>query len=315
MKFVLFPPGLIEYPPATQPWEAGMRVADVARVVRAADALGYDYLTMPDHIALDREHAKVMGTRWPEALTMLGYFAAITERIAMYTSVLVVPYRHPLLIAKGFATIDWLTGGRLALGVGIGHSDGEFGALGVSFADRGRISDEYLLAVKALWTQEAASFHGEHVDFTDIICDPRPVQQPHPPIFVGGNTKAAMRRAAALGDGWYPWTVEPRELPAAIAYMHDQPGLRDHPRPFEIVMPMARLNVDDITHRDKGKTMVPVSREAILDELGVLRDAGTTIVTTSFGPTSSLDHYLERITWFAEEILPAFREDASAIRS
>jgi len=312
MKFVIFPPGLIQYPPHTQAWEADVGVAEVARVVRAADALGYDYLTMPDHIGIDVEHAKVMGPRWPEALTMLGWFAAITERISMYTSVLVVPYRHPLLIAKAFATVDWLTGGRLALGVGVGHSDGEFDALGVSFADRGRISDEYLRAVKELWTQEAASFHGEYVDFTDIICDPRPVQRPHPPIFVGGNTKAAMRRAATLGDGWYPWTVEPGDLPAAIEYMHDQPGLRDHPRPFEIVMPLSRLNVDDVTHVDKGETVVPVSREAILDELGTLRDAGTTIVTTAFGATSSLEDYLERIAWFAEEIMPAFQERSAA---
>jgi probable F420-dependent oxidoreductase len=308
MKFILFPPGLIGYPTTTQAWEAEMTVADMARVVTTADDLGYHYLTMPDHIAIDREHAKVMGSRWPEAITLLGYFAAITKRIAMYTSVLVVPYRHPLLIAKGFSTVDWLSNGRLALGVGVGHSDGEFAALGVDFAARGKITDEYLLAVKELWTKDVASFHGEHVEFTDMICDPRPVQQPHPPIFVGGNTKVAMRRAAALGDGWHPWTVPPSELPAAIEYLHDQPGLRDNPRPFEIVMPMARLNVDDVTHVDQGETYFPVSREEVLDELSTLRDAGTTIVPVGFGPTRSLDHYFERVTWFAEEIMPAFRD-------
>jgi len=308
MKFILFPPGLINYPTTTQPWESSMTVADVARVVKTADTLGYDYVTMPDHIVIDREHADILGTKWPEAIATLGYFAAITERIAMYTSVLVVPYRHPAHIAKGFSTIDWLSGGRLALAVGVGHSQAEFDALNVPYEHRGPMTDEYLLAVKELWTKEEATFHGDHVSFDGMICDPAPVQKPHPPIYVGGNTKAAMRRAAALGDGWHPWTVPPSEVPAAIEYMHEQPGLRDNPRPFDIVMPMSRLNVDDRTHVDQGETFFPDSREEVLDELGTLKELGTTIALTYFPPTPSLDHFLERLTWFAEEIMPSFRD-------
>ena len=180
--------------------------------------------------------------------------------------------------------------------------------LGVPFEERGLVTDEYLLAMKELWTNEVASFEGKHVKFKDLMCDPAPVTKPHPPIYIGGNSKPAMRRAAKLGDGWHPWTVDPKDLPACIEYMHDQPGLRDNPRPFEIIMPMSRLNVDDVTHVELGESYVPGTEGEILNELGTLRELGTTTILTYFAPTSSLQDYLERITWFAEDVMTKFRD-------
>jgi probable F420-dependent oxidoreductase len=309
MKFILFPPGLIKYPTAMHPWEHGdIGVKDVVRVVKAADALGYDYVNMPDHIVISSTEAEVLGPQWPEVMTSLAFFAGITERIGLYTSVLVVPYRSPYLLAKAFATIDWLSGGRVALAVGAGHAEDEFDVLGIPFKERGAITDEYLRAMKVLWTEEVADFTGTYVNFSDMVCSPHPVQKAGPPIYIGGNSKAAMRRAARIGDGWHPWTVSPEDLPACIEYIYEQPELRDNPRPFEIIMPMARLNVDDVTHKELGETHFPTSTEEVLDEIGNLRDLGSTGILTYFAPTSSLEEYLDRIAWFAEEIMPQYRD-------
>jgi hypothetical protein len=190
--------------------------------------------------------------------------------------------------------------------------EAEFEVLGVPFKERGAITDEYLRAIEVLWTEvlwtdEIAEFAGTYVNFSNMVCDPRPVQKPGPPILIGGNSKAAMRRAARLGDGWHPWTVSPTDLPACIEYIYGQPELQNKPRPFEIVMPMARLNVDDVTHQELGVTRFPTTTEEVLDEIGTLRDLGSTGILTYFAPTSSLEEYLGRIAWFAEDIMPPFR--------
>jgi probable F420-dependent oxidoreductase len=308
MKFILFPPGLIKYPTTTHPWEHSATLADVERIVRASDDLGYDYVTMPDHIVISTEEAEVLGAMWPETITTLAYFAGITNRISMYTSVLVIPYRNPLFTAKALATLDWLSGGRLTLAVGAGHAEREFESLGVPIKERGAIMDEYLTVIKKLWTEEVSTFHGTYVNYTDMMCDPHPVQKPHPKIYVGGNTKAAMRRAARHGDGWHPWTVQPSQVPAAIAYIKEQRELIENPRPFDIIMPISRLNVDDVSHKEMGDTYVPDSREEVLEELESLKELGCTGILTYFPPTASIEEYLERITWFAEEVMPSYRD-------
>jgi len=309
MQFILFPPGLIGYPTAAiHEWEHDCSVSDVELVVRTADSLGYDYLSMPDHIVQAADHVELMGKKWPEQFATLAYFAAITKNIQLYTNVNVVPHRSPILMAKTVATIDWLSGGRMALGLGAGHSKSELGVLGVPFEQRGTITNEYILAMKELWTNEVASFHGDHVSFDEIVCDPRPVRKPHPPIFIGGNSRPAMRRAAALGDGWAPWLVEPRELPGCIDYLYSQPGLRDNARPFEIVMPLSRMNVDDVTHDVLGDTIIPGAENEVMEELATLQKLGTTGILTFFPATSSLNEYIERITWFAQDVMPSFRD-------
>jgi probable F420-dependent oxidoreductase len=197
----------------------------VARIAREGEAMGYDYLTLTDHVVLPdvrapgypySESGEFFGetpARRHEILTAAAFVAARTSRIRLVTAVLVVPYRPAVLTAKMLATIDVLSEGRLAVGVGAGWLEAEFAALGTSpFAARGRVADEYLAVFRALWTQPNPGFAGTWVDFDDIHFEPKPVQQPYPPIWVGGESPPSLRRAARFGDVWSPIGSNNRHL-------------------------------------------------------------------------------------------------------
>jgi len=189
----------------------------MARIARVGEALGYDYLTLTDHIVLPNlrvpgypysESGEFFGEgpeRRHEQLTAAAFIAAKTSRIRLVLAVMVVPHRPAVLAAKMLATIDVLSGGRLVVGIGAGWLEAEFNAVvAPPFAERGRVTDEYLRAFRALWTEEAPRCDGEWVKFRDIQFEPKPRQKPQPPIWVGGESGPSLRRAARLGDAWYP---------------------------------------------------------------------------------------------------------------
>jgi probable F420-dependent oxidoreductase len=196
---------------------------NLIRLVRRAEELGFDFISVSDHVVIPR----AIGSRYPysttgefavdpsgsylEQLMVLTYVAARTSRLRLLTSVMVVPQRPPVLTAKQLASLDVLSGGRLIFGIGAGWLREEFEALDApSFAQRGSVTDEYLRAFKELWTNEQPNFKGDHTQFHDIAFAPKPVQKPHPPIWVGGESDAALRRTARLGDVWYPIGSNPR---------------------------------------------------------------------------------------------------------
>ena len=161
-----------------------------------------------------------------EQLTLLSYLAGVTTRIRLVPSVMIVPHRPALLTAKILATLDVLSQGRLTLGVGVGWMEEEFQALGAPpFAERGAVTNEYLQAFKELWTSETPTFRGKYCQFSDLKFLPKPVQEPHPPIWVGGQSRLAIRRAAELGNGWHPVggipasPLEPEDLAQDLAFM------------------------------------------------------------------------------------------------
>ena len=305
MKFALGTPGVILYPPIMSPWEPGASGADIVRVAQKADELGWDWMTISEHIVMPKEMAEVMGARFPESLTAAAVLAGATKRIKLLTYVLVLPYRNPVLLAKQIATLDFLSGGRFTLGTGGGHLQREFETLGVPFAERGTLTDECILAMKELWTSAEPSFKGRYVQFDHIVFEPKPVQKPHPPILIGGNSKPAMRRAAQLGNGWLPWLVTREQLPGCLAYIRSQTGFND--RAFEVVMPLVIPNVEDYSHRELGPTSQPGNREEIIEQVGLLKAAGVTVTQVAPPRTSSADQLIEWIDWFACEIIPAFR--------
>ena len=186
-----------------QPWEPAAGVPELVQVTQACEAAGFDYVAVCDHVAIPSAQAEAMSTTWWDTVATLSYLAAVTERVRLLSHVFVLPYRHPLAVAKAWATLDQLSGGRAILGVGTGHVEGEFDALGVPFADRGRLLDEAIDAVRAALADEFVSHHGERWTFGGVGQRPRPVQ-PAVPIWVGGSSKPAMRRAAERGDGWLP---------------------------------------------------------------------------------------------------------------
>ena len=202
------------------------------KVAQAAEKAGFDFLSANDHIIvpakLGSAYPYTQGGVWSasehghcfDQLATLAFVAGCTETLRLLTSVMVVPHRPVIQTAKMLATIDVLSNGRLILGVGAGWMEEEFKLLGAPFEDRGRATDEYIEAFKELWTKERPSYKGQHVDFDNLIFAPKPIQKPHPPIWVGGESPAAMRRTVKLGDAWYPGNnnqLKPLDTPARLA--------------------------------------------------------------------------------------------------
>ncbi|WP_328362726.1 TIGR03619 family F420-dependent LLM class oxidoreductase [Streptomyces sp. NBC_00445] len=201
----------------TEPWEAAAGPDDLVAIARAADRAGFSYVACCDHVAIPRRLAPAMSTVWYDPVATLAYLAAATGHVRLLSHVAVVGLRHPLLTAKQYATLDHLSGGRLILGVGAGHVEEEFSALGVDFQHRGAVLDETIDALRAaLGPDEFPEHHGKLYDFEGLGQRPRPAQE-HVPVWVGGSSPAAVRRAALKGDGWLP-QGDPRDrLPEQIA--------------------------------------------------------------------------------------------------
>ncbi len=240
----IIPPGRLEYgiqlPIQSQStryaeqWEAGCGVGELAAIARACDRAGFFYVGVCDHVAIPRPHDEVMGTEWWDTLTTLGYLAGITERTNLLSHVYVLPYRHPLVAAKGFMTLDALSGGRAVLGVGAGHVADEFALLGVDFEGRGRTLDESIDAVRAAFGSEYPEHQGERWDFGDAGQRPRPARPGGPPIWVGGSSKAAMRRAAERGDGWLPQGRPEMGMKRGIQFVKDHRAATRGDDPIDI---------------------------------------------------------------------------------
>lgn len=218
------------------PWEATAGTDEIRAVAQACDRAGFFYLAVCDHVAVTRAAAPAMSTTWYDVIATLGFLAAATQRVRLMSYVYVAPYRHPLQTAKSFSTLDALSGGRVIVGVGAGHLQGEFDALGVDFSRRGKLIDEAIDALKAAFLSEYPEHTGSQWAFRDLGQRPRPVQVPRPPIWVGGSTPAALKRAALRGDGWLPQGVPEMGMSQAIAYIREQRAKVLGDAPIEIGM-------------------------------------------------------------------------------
>ena len=180
---------------------------DLRITAQRAEALGFHSVWVSDHVITPSHLLPRIGPIFHDAFVVLTYAAAFTQRVKLGSSVIVIPYRNPLVVAKMVSTLDVLSGGRLILGVGAGGAPDEFQALGVPSGQRGRRTDEYLRLMIALWRQDPTSFDGRYFSFSDVRFQPKPQQKPHPPIWVGGAGDAALRRAVALGEAWHPTSM------------------------------------------------------------------------------------------------------------
>lgn len=193
----------------------GVEPDTLVRRARLAEQAGFESLWVGDHIALPAE----LDGQQPrlEVVVAVSHLAAVTTRIRLGFGVLVLPQRQPVLLAKQLSSIDVLSKGRLTVGIGVGYVEPELHALGASLADRGARTDEYLAAMRTLWTEPAPSFDGRFVSFAGVFQRPRPVQRPHPPIVVGGHSPAAHRRAVMTGNGWYGVYLDVEQTAEALA--------------------------------------------------------------------------------------------------
>ncbi len=180
----------------------------VAALAQAVERIGFDQLDMFDHVVMAHPAESRQPLRYPaempilEALTTLAFCAAVTSRIGLGTEVLVLTQRQPVLVAKQFSTIDTLSGGRVRVGVGTGWQESEYEALGMDFRRRGRAMDEAIALLRSCWSEKTISFRGDHYRVEGMAMEPKPSQAGGPPIWLGGGSEAALRRAGRLGDGW-----------------------------------------------------------------------------------------------------------------
>jgi probable F420-dependent oxidoreductase len=237
----------------------------IAAVAARAEDLGFDSLWTTEHFALPDEYAPAYayttsGKSWwtadsphLEPLTALAWLAARTTRIRLGTSVIVLPFRNPIVTAKEVATVDHLSRGRLILGVGTGWLQTEFDAMGVPFKQRASRTREGLAAMRALWTQQRPLFEGRYYTFDGTWGSaPKPLQQPHPPIWVGGESRGALERVADLGDAWHPAALSADQLEAKLDELHDVCAERGRdPRSIEITLRVLPANEIDEHELDR----------------------------------------------------------------
>jgi probable F420-dependent oxidoreductase len=185
-----------------------LTMADAERITLRAEELGWDGVFVPDHIMAKPATTQHYGPTWPDPFALLAFLAGRTRRIQVGASVIVLPYRNPLVAAKSAATVDQVSGGRFICGIGVGWDEAEFKDLGLPFRERGAMTDEYLKIMKTAWAADVPEYKGRYMSFSGATFSPRPRQTPNPPIWAGGAPGAlsapAMRRAATLCDGWHP---------------------------------------------------------------------------------------------------------------
>lgn len=296
--------------------------AALIRFARAVEDFGFESVWTGDHIVLPTEETD----QYPytpdgrfvarpddpqlDAFVTLSYIASATERAAIGTTVAIVPYRNPIVQAKMFATLDVLTGGRAVCGVGVGWLEKEFDALGASYKRRGAVTDEYLRIFRTLWQDREPRFHGEHYDFDGIYFAPKPVRDGHIPIWVGGHTRRAIRRAVKYGDAWHPTRQTPEFVARHLPYLRefaDSEG-RD---PSEITVSLKRtLHFTDMgiaegqSNRSNGALIA--SAGEVIEDVEACREIGIQQLTFDFR-TPSADDCIRTMERFAEAVAGRIR--------
>ena len=273
-------------PGAHARWERTGTIEDVARIARAADDLGYHHLTCSEHVAVPVGVAETRGGRYWDPLATLGYLAAITERIRLASSVVVLGYHHPLSVVKQYATLDQVSGGRVVLGVGVGSLAEEFELLGAPFADRGDRADDALRAIRASLATERPVYSGTYYRWSDVVVEPSAVQQ-HLPVWVGGRSARSLRRAVELGDGWSPFGLAPSEIGSLVTAARSTDAWEARDLPLDLVL-QSRRAFDPGGDPDATRT-----------EVDALVGAGATALALRLVHHSP-EHYIEQMATMVE---------------
>jgi probable F420-dependent oxidoreductase len=295
-------------------------------VAREAERLGFSHIGINDHVVVPNDvNSRYPYTdhgQWPgkafgeclEMLTTMAFIAGATERIRILSSVMIVPYRPAVLTAKMIATADVLSEGRLIIGCGVGWMPEEFEALhSPPFKQRGAATDEFLAAFNELWTSDKPAFQGKYAQFRDITFEPKPMQKPRPPIWIGGESMVALKRAAVVGDGWYPASNNPQRrldtperLRSDIQNLHRlcEEGRRDPSTMNVGLLILWPVSWKVETGDDGGRKLLTGTSSQMADDLRALRAAGVNHLSLLF-QTADATQTRERMQRFSEEVLGA----------
>ena len=292
----------------------------LCRFAQAAESLGFESIWAPDHIVLptatttqypysaDGSFPRPGHEPFLETMTVLSYVAACTERIRIGSTVIIVPYRNPVVQAKMFASLDVLSGGRAVCGVGVGWLEKEFETLGVPYSERGLRTDEYLAIFKCLWTEKDPEFHGRYYSFDGIQFYPKPIQKPHIPIWVGGHTRRAVRRAVTYGDAWHLTKQTPEYVAGLLPYLREQAAAAGRD-PGEIAISLKRtLHFTDLDIAGAGRVgtggAVIGSTRQVVEDVHHCRELGIHQLMYDF-LTDDVDQCIRIIEHFADKVVSA----------
>ncbi len=281
-------------------------VRDLVSIAQDAEALGFDSVWVSEHLFHSSYVAARLGDApYHEALTVLTAVAAQTDRVRLGTSVLVLPWHHPARLAKAIASIDDLSAGRVLLGVGVAQTEDEFANLGVDFHRRGAIANDTLAAIRALWSQSVPHYSGSDYQFDGLQFEPKPRQQPGPPILIGGNSPAAFKRLANYGDGWHALSVSPAEYAAGkhtIETLFAKAGRSASDLHYS-VRTMASFSDQSWDRPIAERRTLRGTPDELRTMVGAYQDAGVAeiIVDANSGNRAEVDDLMRR---FADEVMP-----------
>ena len=303
MKICLRIPHALEIPALSQAWEFGLGHAEVRTAMRLADRLGYHKAVLGEHFLIPIDRIEASGDFWHQPTVALAAIAGQTERIRLGSMITVLPLQNPIAQAKAWATLDWFSGGRANPVVAVGWLKEEFDLMGVPFNERGRICDEYVQAMIALWTEESPVFEGKYVSFRDVRFAPKPVQRPHLPLWFGGDAEAPLRRIAKWGDGWAPFLTPPEKFPDSLDFIRAQPEYDG--RPLGVFFAIESMNIgEEHVARTDSNAGGSWDLQHMVDLCGQLGDLGVTETLIPMPPLDGFQAYLDWMRWVAAEIMP-----------
>jgi probable F420-dependent oxidoreductase len=303
MKFNFPLPHMLRLKATLQPWEAQVTGADQTRMVKRAEELGYDMLAIPEHFIIPNEHVELSGPHYFHSTVAQAYVAGATQRIRINSCITLLPLQHPIILAKALSTADWLSSGRMTVTFGVGWLEREFDILGVPFHERGSISEEYLAAIVELWTKDSPCFEGKYVSFKDVAFEPKPVQKPYLPIWMGGDAEPVLKRAARYASGWMPFLTKPEDIPAKLDFIKSQPSYKGGP--FDVSYGLATSRVGE-GHKvvNDPKARPGMSAQEIVDRLSWFEQLGVTYSSVPIPAVKDIAEYLDYAQWVIEEIKP-----------
>jgi probable F420-dependent oxidoreductase len=300
-------PHLLRLKATCQPWEAAVTGADQTRLAKWAEKCGYAMISVPEHHIVPRSHVELSGPHYLSAYPTMAYWAGATEKIRVNSCIAILPAQHPIVTAKALATIDWLSSGRVTVTFAVGWLKEEFDLLGIPFHERGRISDEYIQAIIALWTKEDAVYKGQYVSFSDVAFEPKPLQKPHPPIWMGGDADAVLKRIARYASGWWPFLTKPEDIPARIDFIKSQPDYNG--RLTDVMYGFATSRVGEgHAVKEDPRARPGMTKSEIIDRLGWFKELGVTMSSVPIPMVGHIDEYFDYTQWVAEEIMPNVSE-------
>jgi probable F420-dependent oxidoreductase len=297
-------PHLVRLKATAQPWEAAVTGADQTRFAKWAEALGYAMISVPEHHIIPNSHVELSGPHYLSAYPTMAYWAGATQTIRVNSCIAILPLQHPIVTAKALATMDWLSSGRVTVTFAVGWLEEEFELLRVPFHERGAMSEEYIQAILALWTQEKPQFEGKYVSFRDVAFEPKPFRKPHLPVWFGGDADAVLKRTARYASGWWPFLTKAQDIPARIDFIKSQPDYNGGLSEVFYGFATSRVGEGHVVQEDP-KARPGMTKQEIIDRLGWFGQLGVTMSSVPIPRVGHIQEYFDYTQWVAEEIMPA----------